>query len=341
MATPIRGGIMSLVSPSWRHRMGEILLLVGGVLVFLAFAEVALRLTGAADPKSTGYAPVDTRRRGMRPTNARGYRDLERGPTKPPGVRRILSLGDSFAWGASIEYDDTYAQRVERALNRRGDGRFEVIQLALPGMGTVDQASQLVEEGFGYEPDAVVLGFVLNDSEDENAAENRRAQDWVSEKQERKLRQGVLYRSALYRFLRGRLYATVENRRRVAAYRSQFAPDYPGWLACQKALHLMGGACRAKGVPFVVLIFPLFGNPLDASYPFAAIHAQVAQVAAESGAKVVDLLPSYRGLRSDILVVDGADDEHPNEIAHRIAANVLLRTLDEVLPPTGLPGKAP
>ena len=30
------------------------------------------------------------------------------------GVKRLLSLGDSFAWGAGIEFDDTYAQRLER-----------------------------------------------------------------------------------------------------------------------------------------------------------------------------------------------------------------------------------
>jgi hypothetical protein len=49
---------------------------------------------------------------------------------------------------------------------------------------------------------------------------------------------------------------------------------------------------------------------------------------------VVDLLPAYRGLRHELLVVDGERDEHPNEIAHRIAASVLLRALDDVLPVT-------
>ena len=31
--------------------------------------------------------------------------------------------------------------------------------------------------------------------------------------------------------------------------------------------------------------------------------------------------------------MDGVNDEHPNEIAHRIAAQVILRTLDRMLPP--------
>jgi hypothetical protein len=320
-------------------KRGEVLLLLVSLLFFVGFAEVALRLTGLGAPRPTGYAPVNTKRKGMAPTNSRGYRDLERVIQKPAGVRRLVSLGDSFAWGASVEFDDTYAERVGRALERRRPGeRWEVIQLAQPGMNTVEQASQLVEEGLAYGLDVVVLGYVLNDSEDENAAEERRARDWVLEKRERKSRvRQFLNQSALYRLVSSRIDATLENRRRLSAYRSQFTPDYPGWIASQKALKLMGSVCREKGIPFVVMIFPLFGQPLDESYPFTEIHALVARAAGEAGARVVDLLPSYRGLRWDVLVVDGADDEHPNEIGHRIAAGALLRALDDVVPPASVP----
>jgi hypothetical protein len=87
-------------------------------------------------------------------------------------------------------------------------------------------------------------------------------------------------------------------------------------------------------VPLVVAIFPLFGNRLDEGYPFADVHARVAAAAGEAGARVVDLLPHYRGLDGNLLVVDGADDEHPNEIAHRIAARAIARAVDEVVPRT-------
>ena len=43
-------------------------------------------------------------------------------------------------------------------------------------------------------------------------------------------------------------------------------------------------------------------------------------------------ISAYRGLRGELLVVDGVNDEHPNEIAHRIAANVILHALDDVVP---------
>jgi hypothetical protein len=300
------------------------------LIFFLGLAEAAARMLGADRPRTSGYSPVPTDDRERRPINREGYRDLDHARDKPAGVRRILFLGDSFTWGASVLFEDTYAQRVQRGLERRGES-WEAINLAEPGMSTVQESALLASQGFTYSPDVVVLGYVLNDSEDETAAEARRAADW---REDRKTAPApsVLDRSVLYRLARTRIWATGENRRRIEGFRSMYAPTFSGWLAGQKALKAMGGLCREHGVPFVVVIFPLFGNPLDDGYPFADAHAQVARVAGEAGAKVVDLLPYYRGLRSELLVVNGALDEHPNEIAHRIAAQTLLKALDDVVP---------
>jgi hypothetical protein len=312
-------------------RRAELVLLLGSIIFFVVVAEGAVRLLGLADPRPSGYAPVNTKRRGMAPTNSRGYRDEERALEKKPGTRRLLSLGDSFAWGAGIEFDDTYAQRLQRRLPRRRGEPWEVVQLALPGMNTVDEASQLHEEGLGYSPDVVVVGYVLNDSEDAEAAEARRARDWAEEKREKR-EPRVLDRSALFRLVANRVWATTENRRRQTGYHTMYRPDAPGWVAGQKALKLMGSLCTERGIPLLVVIFPLFGQPLDETYPFAEIHSQVSQAAAAAGAKVVDLFPSYKGKRWDLLVVDGVADEHPNEIAHRIAAETILKALDDVVP---------
>jgi hypothetical protein len=227
-----------------------------------------------------------------------------------------------------VEFEDAYPQRLERGLRRRRHEPWQVVNLPLPGMNTVDEEAQLETEGLAYEPDVVLLGFVLNDSEDANAAEARRAAEWA---EPRERPRGLLGHSALFRLVSTRLWATVENRRRISGYKSMYADEAPGWIAARAALRRMGGLCRERGVPFVVVIFPLFGNPLDERYPFPEIHAKVAQAAAEAGAKVIDLLPAYRGLRWEVLVVNGVDDEHPNEIAHRIAANVILHSLDDVV----------
>jgi hypothetical protein len=315
-----------------RARRGEILLLIVGLLVSLFLAEGLARLFGP-DGGPGGYAPVRTDRRERRPVNSRGYRDLERAIPGPEGVRRAVCLGDSFTWGVNVLFDDAWPQRLERGLARERGETWEAVVLAEPGLNAVQQASRLASEGLAYGPDVVVLAWVLNDSEDEDAAEARRASDWVEEAQrEPSVLDALLDGSALLRLVRTRIRATLENRERIRNFQSMYADDYPGWLAAQQALRTIGGLCRAEGVPLVVAVFPLFGNALDEGYPFTAEHAKVAQAASESGAKVVDLLPRYRGLRWELLVVDGPRDEHPNEIAHRIAAQALVRAVDDLVP---------
>jgi hypothetical protein len=314
-------------------RRAEALLAVLSLGAFLAAVEVASRVLGLGSPQRSGYAPVNTNLEANRHLNSRGYRDLERSVQKAAGVRRVLALGDSFAWGVGVELEDAWPQRLERGLGRRGEP-WEVVSLAKPGLNTVDHLALLETEGFAYGPDAVLLGFVLNDSEDSSSAEARRAAEWSTPRYPPAL---LWDRSAFYRFVGVRLHATSQNRRRIAGFRSMYDDAAPGWIATRKALKTMGALCRERGVPLVVAVFPLLGNPLDERYPFEALHARVSQAAAESGAKVVNLLPAYRGLRWDLLVVDGAADEHPNEIGHRIAARVLLRELSDALPATPKP----
>jgi lysophospholipase L1-like esterase len=316
------------VAVAHRSRGGEIALLAVSVVVALLLGEVAVRLLSPRERKP-GYAPVRTERRALRPINSRGYRDFERTLPKPPGVRRVVCIGDSFTWGASILFDDAWPQRVERTLTRERHEPWEAVNLAESGLNAVQEAGRLQSEGFAYDPDVVVVAYVLNDSEDASAAEARRAADWLEERKHPPP-PSLLDRSALFRLVRDRVRATLENRRRIEDFRSMYAEDYPGWAAARRALAAMGGMCREHGVPLVVAIFPLFGNPLDDRYPFAGIHAKVGQAAAEAGAMVVDLLPFYRGIDWRLLVVDGPDDEHPNEIAHRIAAQAIARAVQEV-----------
>lgn len=309
------------------RRSDAALLLAGTVLGLLA-AEGAVRVLGLARPRPSGYQPVNTARHVSRPRNSLGYRDLERALAKPPGTTRIVALGDSFTWGAGVDFDDAYPQRLERALSRRRGGPVEVINLALPGFNTADELAVLEKQGFAYRPDLVLVGYVLNDAEDASSAEWRRTQEW---ERERARGPWPWQRSALLRFVAGRLWATRENHRRIADYREMYAEGAPGWTVSRAALGTLGALCRRRGVPLVVAIFPLFGNSLGDDYPFAEVHAEVAAAASRAGARVVDLLTAYRGLRSELLVVDAAD-EHPNEIAQRIAAKTLVPVLEDLLP---------
>jgi len=115
--------MLALVRMSHDTR-GRFVLLAASVLLTLLGLELGVRALVPGVPRATGYAPVNTDLRFGRPRNARGYRDLERALAKPAGTRRLVVMGDSFAWGAGIEFEDTWGQRLERGLLRRHAERW-------------------------------------------------------------------------------------------------------------------------------------------------------------------------------------------------------------------------
>jgi lysophospholipase L1-like esterase len=99
--------------------------------------------------------------------NSRGLRDREMAPAKPPGTVRILVVGDSFTYGSGVTGEETYPKRLERLLAERVGVRVEVINAGVSGYGTVHEAAFLRAEGWGYEPDVLVLQmFPQNDLDD-------------------------------------------------------------------------------------------------------------------------------------------------------------------------------
>ena len=306
-----------------------------GLLVSLALAEGLARFFEPAS-ESGGYATVRTDGRERRPINSQGYRDLERAIPRPDGVRRAVCLGDSFTWGVGVLFDDAWPQRLERGLARERGETWEAVVLAEPGLNAVQMASRLASEGFEYEPDVVVLAWVLNDSEHEDAAEARRGRrtGWRRQSESPSAIESFLDGSGLVRLVRTRLHATAEHRERVRNFRSMYADDDPGWIAAQKALHAIGGLCRSRGVPLVVAIFPLFGNPLDELYPFHEEHGRVVQ--ARLGGRGPRGRPPA-SIPGPALGAPGggrAPRRAPERDAHRIAAQALVRAVDDVVPRT-------
>jgi hypothetical protein len=91
----------------------------------------------------------------------RGQREYA--PEPPPGVRRVLCVGDSFVFGAGLTDEETMPAQLETALNVPAPGRWEVLNLAVSGYGTDQQYLRLLQLGFSYSPDIVVLGFFEED----------------------------------------------------------------------------------------------------------------------------------------------------------------------------------
>lgn len=109
-------------------------------------------------------------------TNSAGFRGPERALRKPPGVFRIAVIGDSFAMGSGVTQEETYADRLERALAAAHPGRrIEVLNLGLGGLAASAVVDRLVRLGLRYDPDLIVYGYTLNDIE---GPAYRRSVDW-------------------------------------------------------------------------------------------------------------------------------------------------------------------
>jgi lysophospholipase L1-like esterase len=91
--------------------------------------------------------------------NSRGLRDDEY-PVARDERRRLLVLGDSFAWGFGVEHRERFSEIIER---RHPD--WEVINAGVSGYGTDQELLYLRGRGLRYHPDVVLLLFHVNDFE--------------------------------------------------------------------------------------------------------------------------------------------------------------------------------
>lgn len=126
------------------------------------------------DPDLGWVLVPDLRTRVVAPTfeyvvshNARGMRDGAVDVAKRPGTLRVAVLGDSLAWGWGVDDGETFCDLVEGELGPD----VELLNFGVPGYGT-DQHVWLLEGPVArYEPDLVLLCFVLNDVVGNDSAE--------------------------------------------------------------------------------------------------------------------------------------------------------------------------
>jgi hypothetical protein len=94
--------------------------------------------------------------------NGLGLRDRERRYETPDGVFRLMVLGDSFAEGFSVPFEDGVAPVLERAVSRP-TCPVEVIAAGTVGYSTDQEYLFYREEGVRYSPRVVLLFFYYND----------------------------------------------------------------------------------------------------------------------------------------------------------------------------------
>jgi len=158
----------------------QLLIILASVAVAIGLLEAGLRLADIAYPEinridaALGWSPrpgLDgiyafegrTRIR----INRDGFRDDDHEVVKSAGVFRIAVLGDSLAEGREVALEKTFWKIMEARLRRclgAVELRPEVLNFAINGYGTAQQALVLERHVGRFAPDVVVLAlFTGND----------------------------------------------------------------------------------------------------------------------------------------------------------------------------------
>jgi lysophospholipase L1-like esterase len=263
--------------------------------------------------------------------NSAGWRDREHTLAKPPNTYRILGLGDSYLYGQGVRFEDICLTRLggRMAAEGRPGISIEAINAGLSGMNTANERDLLLERGLRYDPDLVIVHFVLNDVEPKLMLFSERPQvefwiqylstyqepDWLSEY------------STLWGWARQRYLLLTRSNAYIDSCLENYFEDGSKWEFCRDALSDITRICRERDIGLLVVIFPFLCD-LDDDYPFRRIHDQVSTHCDSTGVQVLDLFETFRGRDAQDLWVHRVDP-HPNETAHRLAAEAIFDFLEE------------
>lgn len=283
--------------------------------------------------------------------NPRGYFDAQsevhhdvnplgfRGPAftqKPEGTFRLVCLGDSFTFGEGVRNEDTYPEVAARLLRKQGK-QTDACNLGVGGYNTTQSLGVLERFGFDLEPDVVVLGYTINDAEPplfqsdpSSGAPVRRVRPTAIEVESGTQRPPA---TALYRFRLAQAVWKVLHERNLTQqtleyYRSVNDPSAAGCIESERALREIIATCRERGIPCIVVMFPLLYELSDA-YPLGDIHERVGKVVTGAGGVFIDLLPRLTGQNPARLIVHPTDP-HPNETVHALAGELVAERISSL-----------
>lgn len=297
---------------------------VVGILVAVISIEGAFRLLSSlASPRPIwSDRPIGY----LMPQNSITLQDESRAP-KQRDTFRISVVGDSFTFGPNMQLDDTFPKRLGRMLQLQSKtknsqpNQIEVLNRGFSGYGTAQQVDEVKREAVEG-ADLIIHEITLNDAEPH----------MLSEKEKRKLFDAPHLRAPIFKVWSslGFLLSRLQNSKTHSIYidyHSKFFKEPESFERFKSSLQQMRDITQSNKIKFALLLFPLFDFKFDARYPLADVHQIIATAAQELQIPLLDLRGAYTYIPQERLQVIPGVDSHPNEIAHRIAAERLLAFL--------------
>lgn len=301
-----------------------------GLALALGAVEAGVRIL-VPMRSETGPGWSDRPRFYFRAASAPSMQDYPHEPKKPANTWRVAVIGDSFTFAPYMQFTDTFPKKLEQMLNTTGSSRrAQVLNLGVPAYSTsheVPVARAAISEG----ADLIILQITLNDPEIKHHTPSGITANAPDRFGQLNLTGRLGWLASHWRtlgFVLTRLHNSETHRAYVEYFNGLFS-DPRSWKQFQDSMSAIVSLSREAGTPVVAVVFPLFGLPMDERYPFYPLHSKVNDFMRSLGVPVLDVSPIYKGIPLDHLQVLPGVDRHPNEIAHRMAAEEIYLWLEE------------
>jgi len=241
-------------------------------------------------------------------TNNEGFRDIEHTTAKPDDTFRIVVLGDSFTMGVNVEFTDVYTSVLQDKFDQMGSNRYEILNFGGADYDTRQELEILKEKVLKFNPDLVIVGFVLNDIRESHECNYR--------KKSNPLFLSYVF-NAVHKVWGSFVYEKGTLRNKDAS------PE--AWKNVEEAFEGFRLVSNATGIPVVIVLFPYMEN-LDNKYEYSILHLKTKLLAKRYGLHFLDVLPAFRGSNHEDYW-SYRIDHHPNAKAHMIFADEIFSFL--------------
>jgi lysophospholipase L1-like esterase len=266
--------------------------------------------------------------------NEDGWRDRRYSRDKPPGVFRIVVLGDSVAFGYGVAAESTFPFQLEElAAKRTPEARIEVLNLGVGGYNPYNEAALFTDVGVGFQPDLVLIQFCINDLNDPTLhfdASTQQAFDLPdlafpnpSTRNATEEPGSWCSKSRLCDWVRSRTKSDFDRQVWLEAFapRDRDTHDVE-WLWLAARYNEIAEQASRIGARVAVVAFP-YPAQLDGQAD-ANLQRRLNAIGRSGGWQTIDLLPAFRDAAGGELFLDLW---HPTELGHEIAAQQILDAL--------------
>jgi len=271
---------------------------------------------------------------GARLINAQGMLRLsDASLEKPPGTLRVALVGDSIAAGLNLAYERRFGSLLEAALaadeSIEADA-VEVLNFAVSGYRSTQEARLVETVVVEFAPDLVVLQYCMND-----AGSSYTPTIWFQdltpprshlvEAVARALGRSGDPRQSEFVPVYGPGYGQVDY------WFDLYGPESASWRSVVDSFARIQAAVAGRGTPVLLVIFPFLLDdtyPADIARPF---HDQVRAAGAALGWEVLDLTETFAGHDPASLQVAADDIYHPNALGHALAAESIHQRITLML----------